>query len=101
MPTLVDNINVWDSCLRVLKNEGYELRLHSDEPDADLSDCFWIAEKGGFDLWASNPVELLGLAKLHQFKNPDKEVKPYWWVVEGEDIQEQLIEAKWPENSEK
>jgi hypothetical protein len=100
LPALVDNINVWDSCLRVLKEEGYQLRLYSDDPEADLLDCHWIAEKDGYDLWASNPIELLGLAKLHQFKSPKKEIEPYWWGVEGEDIQDQLIDAKWPDNDE-
>ncbi len=98
MPALVDNRNVWNTCLRILKNEGFSLRLCSDDPDADMSECFWVAEKNGYDLWASNPIELLGLSKIYEAKKPTGKLTPYWWVVEGEDIVDRLAEEKWPDD---
>lgn len=97
MPALGSNANVWNTCLRIIRDCGFELRLESDDPEADMMDCFWVAEKNGYDLWAGNPIELLGLVKIYECTNPKNEVVPYWWVVKGTDIIDELAERKWPE----
>lgn len=95
MVALGDNTNVWNTCLLILREQGYLLSLRSDDPDADLSQCFWVAEKDGYDLWASDPIQLLGLAADHQYKSPSGPPAPHWWRVEGADILDELVTAKW------
>lgn len=100
MPALGSNINVNATCLRVLRQLGFELRIESDNPDADLLECSWVAEKSGYDLVADNPIELLGLAAIYEHKKPFGPPVPYWWTVEGDDIQAELMEAKWPDDDD-
>ena len=57
-------------------------------------DHFWFATKGEFRLCADNPIELLGLAAIHDYKNPLTD-EPYWWVVDGDDIRDELYETAW------
>lgn len=58
------------------------------------TDHSWVATKGVFRLCANNPIELLGLAAIHDYKNPTID-ESYWWAVEGEEIREELYEAAW------
>ena len=99
MPALGDNANVWNTCLLILRQNGYLLRLESDDPETTLENCFWVAEKNGYDLWASNPIELLGLAAIHQHQKPIGPPTSYWWRIDGEDIVNELCEAQWPSDA--
>ena len=78
MPALGDNLNVWNTCLAILRERGYTLSLEADDPNADLAKCFWVAEKDGYDLWASDPIQLLGLASIHAYHSPQLPPKPDW-----------------------
>ena len=98
MPALGDNRNVWNTCLAILRKHGYDLSLHSDDPDADLEDCFWIAKKDGYDLWASDPIQLLGLASIHSYHSPGDPPTPYWWRIDGPDIVDELCGTRWPDS---
>ncbi|MBU6953599.1 hypothetical protein [Hahella sp. HN01] len=90
--------NVHNTCLNILKKQGYRLWLHYDDEDlplaeADLSMCLWCAEKNGYKFIASNPIELLGLAKIYEFKGePKTDEIPYWWRVIDEKVRDELIE---------
>jgi hypothetical protein len=98
MPALVENMNVWNTCLRILRSHGFQLSLRSDDPNADLAACFWVAEKDGYDLWAGDPIQLLGLAAIHSYHSPTiSPPEPYWWLVGGEDIIDELCEDRWPD----
>lgn len=93
--SLVAVQNVWNSALRVLKARGYNLSLTcSRHPEVGwverVNHLTWLAEKDGYQLVAGNPIELLGLAGVFEFQVP-KHNEPYWWVVEGEDLMEQLL----------
>ena len=95
---LAENLNVHNTCLNILKKRGYKLWLHSDDPDADVLESFWCAEKNGYEFLATNPIELLGLASIYEFKGePTEEEQSYWWVVDDEDVYDQILEARWPE----
>ena len=54
----------------------------------------WYADKNGISLYADNPIELLGLARIYEHHQP-KEDTPYWWRVDGDDIEDELYEAAW------
>ena len=91
-------MNVWNTCLAILRERGYELSLEADDPEADLTECIWVAKEGEYDLWASNPIQLLGLASIHRYHNPAKPPASYWWMIENVDIMDELIEKRWPDD---
>ena len=79
---LASNGNVRNTCLRILRQRGYALRVEG-ELDADgcyPAEAFWIAEKNGFHFCGDNPIELLGLVAIYDHVQP-KEDESYWWVV--------------------
>lgn len=95
MARLGSAMNVYNTCLRILRQRGY--RLWAEEmSDHDMQ---WWAEKDGFELIADNPIELLGLAGIYEFKQP-VEPKSYWWTVEGDDIYRELMDAAKPYQAE-
>lgn len=67
--------NTWSPCLRLLKSMGYTVSINDD---AHL----WIANSPEASLRANNPVELLGLAKLHA-GTPKDLTGDYWWNRDG------------------
>jgi hypothetical protein len=94
---LVGVPNVWNSCLRVLRARGYDLSITCNAPPGlnaveRLNHVTWLARKGGYQLVANNPIELLGLAGVYEFKNQTSD-EAYWWVVEGADIVEELYSS--------
>jgi hypothetical protein len=88
---LSSHLNVYNTCLRILRNRGFQLRLEEATTDAD-SDELWIAEKGEFRFMADNPIELLGLTAIFDYVHPKEDV-PYWWTVKGPDIQKELTDG--------
>ena len=96
MAALSSHANVFNTCLRILRTRGWVLALDGEE-DADLAACSWRAEKGGYDLHADNPIELLGLATIYDVRAPREPPRPYWWTVPGDDIVDELVTARWPE----
>jgi hypothetical protein len=91
--------NVYNTCLRILRQQGYKLRVEG-EREADGSypcEMAWLAEKDGETFHADNPIELLGLTKIYDYKQPIGELEPYWWSVEGENIWDELLDAAFPE----
>ena len=45
---------------------------------------FW-AERDGWDLSATSPVELLGLVMIYETKQP-QDYTEYWWREQGPDV---------------
>lgn len=86
--------NVWNTCLFILREQGYRLFLTGD-PDAlgTISQCTWNAEKDGIHLRGDNPIELLGLARIHEYHRPAMDT-PYWWRINSENLIAEL-EAEW------
>jgi len=91
--SLSSHANVYNTCLRILRHRGYDLRLTGDVlPDGSYPpDPLWIAQKGGFKFCADNPIELLGLTAVYDHVGPTA-AAPYWWSVEGPDIWAELHE---------
>jgi hypothetical protein len=87
--------NVWNTCLLLLHDRGYRLYLQCDSEDelAPLANGTWNAELGAIKLRGDNPIELLGLAAIHEYHRPESDV-PYWWRVDGDNLVAQL-EAEW------
>ena len=88
---LVHAGNVWNPCLRLLRLRGYELRMDCGQYEDDDSTNSFSAHKNGFDFYADNPVELLGLTAFHDHHSPAEDV-PYWWMVDGDDIYDELLD---------
>jgi hypothetical protein len=88
---LSSHANVYNTCLRILRHRGFDLRLEGELlPDGSYPpDPLWIAEKSGFRFCADNPIELLGLTAVYDHVHPATN-KSYWWRVEGPDIWEEL-----------
>jgi hypothetical protein len=95
MPKLGSAGNVHNSCLRLLRTRGYQ--LHAEEISAN-GDLFWYAEKDGFSFVGDNPIELLGLTAIYEALSPidAKSAQPYWWVIEGENIYSEIMDAALP-----
>ena len=99
--SLSSNFNVYNTCLRILRVRGFELHVEG-ELSADgcyPADAVWIAEKAGFRFMAHNPIELLGLAAIYDHVQP-AENRSYWWLVEGADIWDELMEKAFPHTEE-
>ena len=84
--------------MNLLKAKGFRLWLRPDHEDADLLACLWCGEKDGYELWADNPIELLGLVALYESKKPTGKPKDYWWRFNDENLYDELKEALWPDS---
>lgn len=95
---LSSHINVWNTCLLILRQRGFALRVDGElSPDGCYpTDAHWLAEKNGFSFRADNPIELLGLVAVHDHVRPREDV-PYWWQMKGPDLYVELMEAAFPE----
>ena len=99
--SLSSNPNVCNTCLRILRGRGFDLRV---EGNMTADDCYptnasWIATNESFSICAGNPIELLGLVAIHDFVG-GKSSEPYWWEVEGPDVWTELKEAAFPERQD-
>ena len=96
--SLSSHINVWNTCLHILRARGYTLAVIGDpEPDGSYPVTkSWVAMKDRFNLTADNPIELLGLAAVSEFTGPTQ-YRPYWWKLDGPDITAELLEAAFPD----
>ena len=64
---LGSNANVYETCLRILRQQGFDLHVEG-ELDADGMfpvDKMWYATIGEISLYADNPIELLGFCLLY------------------------------------
>lgn len=110
------HINVFNTCLRILAEKGYAVRVEVDtewhthrtaeeafavramfaapgelEEDPGLGRRFWMAEKDGFYFCAGNPIELLGLVAVRDHLKPAEDVS-YWWRTDGPDLHSELLD---------
>jgi len=101
---LGSHLNVYNSCLFILRERGFKLEIN-DEPNADgsySSDVLWCAEKDGFRFMADNPIELIGLIAVYDYVKPEED-KPYWWHIEGRDgpdIWQEMLSGTFKFNNE-
>jgi hypothetical protein len=96
--SLGSNGNVRNTCLRILRNRGYEIKVEGElsEDGCFPTDALWIAEKDNFRFMGDNPIELLGLVAIYDYIQPSKDV-PYWWRVDGTDIWSEVMSAAFPD----
>jgi hypothetical protein len=101
MASLGSHANVYNSCLRLLRLRGYALSLEGElDENGGACDLSWFAEKNGEAFQADNPIELLGLTAIYEYKQPAGELESYWWVIEGANIREELMDAAFPDTEE-
>jgi hypothetical protein len=87
MASLCSHANVWETCLQILRRHGWALRV-VPSPDDEGQDAY-EAVLGESELLADNPIELLGLAAIHDEVRPAAHA-PYWWVVGPNEGEERL-----------
>ena len=86
MGSLYAHVNVENTCLRILRSKGYALNVYEDG-----SKYLYEARNGDYYFLAHDPIALLGLIAIYEFKGqPNGTPQPYWWVVKGEDIRKAL-----------
>lgn len=95
MAHLYGHANVDNTALRILRKRGYKLQRYYDLDEEEIiipDSQLWEAEKNGCTLLAHTAIELLGLATIYEVHGEplDEETKPYWWVVDGTDIRDEL-----------
>lgn len=74
--------NVFNTCLVLLRREGFNLAY-------DKANDVWKAERNEFQFKADNPIELLGLVSIYQKLQP-KDQKEYWWQINEPNILDEL-----------
>lgn len=74
MPALSYYSNVENTALVILKSKGY--RYWFDE-DSELYCC----EKNGWDFYADDWTQLLGVVTIYEHHSP-QEYSEYWWKID-------------------
>ena len=75
MPALSEHVNVYTTAIAVLERKGFSVWYEREQ------DTFF-AQRDGWDFAADNPVSLLGLVTIFEYKNPS-EYTSRWWEIEG------------------
>src|SRR6187455_409201 len=84
--SLYAHANVENTCLRILSSKGYTLKVY-DDGDGYL----YEAQNGDYNFLAHDPIALLGLIAIYDFKGqPQAAPQSYWWTVKGDDIRQAL-----------
>jgi len=98
-PRLFSHRNVWNSCLLLIKEYGYQLRVSGHPALAAYPHQLrWDATTAeGTKLSADSPIELLGLVALHRYHQPDED-EPYWWRIDGPELLTNLI-TEWEQRT--
>lgn len=65
MPALSEHVNVYTTAIAVLEHKGFSV-WYDRKQDA------YCAQRDGWDFWAENPVSLLGLAAIFEYKKPSE-----------------------------
>ena len=85
--------NTQNPALNTLREKGYKLWIEPDDPNEEESEFIdWNAEKNGRYFSATDPVELLGLVAMWEFRGDDWQHK-----TEEPDIAGELIHAAFPD----
>ncbi len=85
MASLSSALNVYNTCLLILRKQGYILWTKEIN-----TETMWFAKKNEYDFAAYSPIELLGLVSICEYQKTEPLPKDYWWKVEGEN--DELLE---------
>jgi hypothetical protein len=83
MGQLSSYINVYNTCLVILKRHGFDIGY-------DFISQLFTAKKDRFVICRNPPMELLGLAVIYWDMKPELESDKYWWRIAGPDIYSEL-----------
>ena len=97
---LYSHDNLWNSCLVLLKEYGYTLRVVGNPTRKERRTALrWHAVgNDGVELSGNTPIELLGLASLHRDHAPTS-FGEYWWKIDGPNMIEELI-TEWQQRTD-
>ena len=74
MPALSYYRNVYGTAVAILEEKGFQIWRSGDD---------YCCEKDGWDFWAEDPVQLLGLVSIFESVGPT-EYREYWWRMSHE-----------------
>ncbi len=82
MPNLLSHVNVHSSAIALLDLNGWTIKIVPAPYELEDSRFdSYRASRDGTVLFASNPLELLALAAIHEHHHPHPN-EPYWWRIE-------------------
>lgn len=70
--------DVYNTCLVILERKGFALTY-------DKTNDSWVASILNFEFRGDNPIELLGLASIHEHLSPSADTE-YWWKIDTPDV---------------
>lgn len=76
MSNLSSHPNVYETCLQLLADKGWRIATNLSDQDAPDS---WVGLRGDVELWADNPIELLGLVAVWEARWPGQ-YEAWWWI---------------------
>ncbi len=82
MILLSSHLNVYNTCLVLLRRSGYNITY-------DRANDSWSAQKHEYCFRADNPIELLGLTTIYQEIQPQNG-KEYWWMINEPNVLAEL-----------
>jgi hypothetical protein len=98
MASLSSHGNIYNTCLRILRKKGFEVWIekwiegkNTSKDPLEADTLVWKAKKEDYDFAAFNPVELLGLISIYEYKRPIEPPTSYWWSEEGDDVYKELL----------
>jgi hypothetical protein len=103
MDMLSSHANVYNTCLLILRERGYKLRVEGEQDGEGMiipTSLNWVAIDDGYQMNADNPIELLGLVTIYELRKAGPDPKPYWWNVSGPDIYDELMDHAFPVEEE-
>ena len=81
MPDLSAYPNVYNTAMVILEEKGFTMRYDKAE--------YWYAKRDGWEFCADDPMQLLGLVSIYEYRQPS-EKKEYWWKIDEPDLLSQL-----------
>jgi hypothetical protein len=82
MLNLSSYLNVYNTCLVILRRRGFVLAY-------DRTNDSWSAQKDEYSFRADNPIELLGLTTIFEEIQP-QDRNEYWWMLREPNILAEL-----------
>lgn len=90
---LGDHPNVYITCIEILNQQGWKIELipilyENEYGNKNGVYTQIVAKRNEIEIYAEDPLRLLGLATIDQYHQPHNG-EPYWWSIKS-DLLEQL-----------
>ena len=78
MPDLSAYLNVYNTALVILERKGWSLSF-------DKSNEQWLAKREDWEFLADDPMQLLGLVGIYEYRAPATK-EEYWWKLDEPNV---------------